>query len=73
MRCPSCQTEGKTSRVDVTSSMRTLMNTREWFDEQGHRHFDDPNVTITGYICSNGHTWTERRPNTESEGAREEV
>lgn len=60
MRCATCVSEGRESRVHNRGMRRTLLaGGGEFFDEKGVRHYHDPNTTTTRYECSNGHTWEE--------------
>lgn len=59
--CPRCQQAGLQSRVYVGSSYTTLLDTFEFYDEQGRHHLHNPNCTTTSYSCSNGHAWQETR------------
>lgn len=59
MKCKTCEEEGRVSRVYPDVSIRTLMASQPYYDEQGVLHDNDPNKTTTRYSCSNGHEWTE--------------
>lgn len=60
MFCPDCVKEGKRSRVYPDLSSVTLMHGVTFWDEGGRLHQHDPNITTTGYTCSEGHTWVEQ-------------
>lgn len=62
MKCEQCIEGGKTSRVYSVGSTSTLMGGGgPYWDEDGVLHRHEPNVTTTGYQCSNGHSWYVRR------------
>lgn len=61
MICEQCKSEGKKSTIIANGGgMTTLACTHDYYDEDGKRHYHDPNYSIHGYQCSNGHTWTTR-------------
>lgn len=57
MKCQECIELGQTSRVYPGASAVTCMGWQPYYDEDGQYHSHDPNTTITGYRCSEGHTW----------------
>lgn len=60
MKCRECEKEGKTSVLfGGDSCLSTLMCTSSFYDEQGNRHFHDPNGHTYSYRCSNGHSYSE--------------
>lgn len=61
MKCLKCIEEGLKSKIYVGASTTTAMADQQYFDENGDYHKHDPNVTKTGYQCSNGHKWIEER------------
>jgi hypothetical protein len=62
MFCPQCQEEGKKSRVlPGPTSVRTLLYSQPYYDEDGKYHDHDRNTTTRGYSCSNGHSWSETK------------
>ena len=61
MKCTTCVSEGRESRVYPGMSTRTLAAWQPFYDEAGVLHNDDPNKTTTEYTCSNGHKWKETR------------
>ena len=61
MICRYCKESGRTSRLYIGTAYRTAMGVTHYYDEQGHLHQDDPNVTSTDYHCSNGHQFQVRR------------
>lgn len=61
MICKTCAVEGRVSRVTNGGARATMMYCPPFFDEQGKRHHHDRNTTTTGYRCSNGHVWEEKR------------
>lgn len=63
MKCLNCVTSGKKSRVTIGGSMSTLLGFQSYYDEEGQLHRHDPNYITTGYYCSEGHAWEERRRN----------
>lgn len=60
LKCPSCVSEGRRSKVFVGMQTRTLMAVHTYYDEDGRLCVDDPNKTTSSYSCSNGHRWTEK-------------
>ena len=60
MKCPECEKAGEKSCVYPQGSSRTMLMGCEYYDEEGRYHQHDPNVTTTGYRCSNGHEWVEK-------------
>lgn len=61
MKCSECQEAGQTSKVYSDGATRTLMGGGgPFWDEEGVRHSHEPNITTSGYHCSNGHRWTHR-------------
>lgn len=63
MICPECKSEGKTSKVFVGLTSKTLVGFPSFYDEKGVFHSHDPNTITTDYRCSNGHTWVESSKN----------
>ena len=61
MKCPDCESEGKTSIVHSGGTVSTLMLNDMFWDEDGKRHNHDPNWHTASYRCSNGHEWHDRR------------
>lgn len=58
MKCTECVQSGQRSKVFDRGGTRTLMGGRgTFFGEDGERHHHDPNITTSGYECSNGHMW----------------
>ncbi len=57
MKCPFCVELKHKSRVYPGMGATTLMGWSSYYDEDGQFHSHDPNVTTTGYRCSEGHTW----------------
>ena len=57
-KCSQCAKENKKSSVYIGSSWSTLMNSTSFYDKEGRYHYHDPNITTTGYRCSNGHEWS---------------
>jgi len=55
--CAQCKKEGLSSTIQRGMSTRTVMGTHEYWDEDGKHHYNDPNYTTTGWICSQGHEW----------------
>lgn len=57
-KCPMCEKEGRRSlfRIDKYGS-KTLMDSPwvDFYDENGNFHTHDPNWTMRGAACSNGH------------------
>lgn len=58
-KCPFCVEMGIKSMVECGGCSTTLMSTRSWYDEDGHYHFDNPNITTRSYSCSNNHAWSQ--------------
>ena len=58
LKCPECVELGLRSTVTVGVGMTTLMNTHQFYDEDGKYHFHDPNHSSTSYTCSQGHEWS---------------
>jgi len=63
MICPTCNVEGKTSRVTIGRGSVTLVYSAPFYDEQGKFHKHDTNTHTQEYTCSNGHRWTEQSKN----------
>lgn len=61
MKCPECVAEGERSTIEIGDSIRTLMFTHDYFDEDGRFHHHDPNTITTSYYCSRGHRWSAQR------------
>jgi hypothetical protein len=61
--CPECQESGQKSTVYVGSDWITGMGVSRFHDEDGRYHEHDPNIVTTGYSCSMGHRWNEKRNN----------
>jgi len=62
MKCPVCKEEGKRSIVTEGPTMTTDMYSAPFYDEDGKRHFHDPNRHDTQYTCSEGHRfWSSWR------------
>ncbi len=57
MICEKCKEQGLKSRVSEMGCSKTLLGYRPFYDENGKRHYHNPNVTTTSYKCSNGHSW----------------
>jgi hypothetical protein len=57
MKCCECEAAGLRSRVYVAASIRTAVGWRSYYDEDGNFVDNDPNVTATSYVCTNGHKW----------------
>lgn len=57
MKCPSCEKEGKKSKVYEGIVMSTaIAHHSGYFDEEGvWKKCDDPNTHSYQYNCSNGH------------------
>ncbi len=60
MKCPTCVSEGKRSRITPDGGATTLMAHSPYYDEEGAYHYHNPNHTDFAYTCSNGHNWQER-------------
>ncbi len=60
MKCPECVKQGLTSRVYIESGTTTCLGWSPYYDENGRYHSHDPNMTTTGYRCSNGHVFSQR-------------
>lgn len=60
MKCPTCVTEGKRSRVTPHGRVTTAAAGRTYYDEDGVLHSHDPNRTDSNYSCTYGHRWTTR-------------
>lgn len=58
--CPHCQSCGARSVVDLVRCTQGKEKTRIFWDEEGVEHHHNPNVSVTEYRCSNGHTFAER-------------
>lgn len=59
MKCEKCVEQGLRSTIHIGASTSTLIAVSSYYDEDGNYRLDDPNVTTTGYSCSNGHHWVE--------------
>jgi hypothetical protein len=59
MICTQCHDEGRRSKVYDEGSTMTLLAAQTFYDEDGNKHFHDPNGQTTHYRCSNGHRWQE--------------
>lgn len=57
MKCPECEKEGKLSKVWVGPESTTLLQVKEFFDENGVYHYHDLNVTTRNFTCSNQHSF----------------
>lgn len=57
MICQQCKDAKATSKVHAGSSMITNAGYSAYYDEKGHHHRHDSNITTTDYTCSNGHSW----------------
>lgn len=57
MKCPVCKKQKLKSKVFSRRSKSTLMAGLPYYDENGKYHDHDPNITTTGYECSNGHVF----------------
>lgn len=55
--CLKCADDGETSIVEELGSMRTLMYSAPFYDQEGRRHHHDSNISTTGFRCSRGHSW----------------
>lgn len=55
-KCPTCETEGKKSRLDLSEGEHVKGAVEVFFDEDQNRHVHDHTVNETVYKCSNGHT-----------------
>ena len=60
MKCAECVTLGQRSTVTVGATTTTAMAVSAYYDEDGHYHYNDPNITTTEYHCSRGHRWHEQ-------------
>ncbi len=60
MLCPHCQAAGQRSVVDIVRCTQGKDPKRTFWDEDGVEHHHNPNVSVTEYRCSNGHTFAER-------------
>lgn len=61
--CPDCSEHRLKSTVRGGGVTTTLMNGDSYWDENGDRHYHDPNSTLRHYACSNGHNFcTVTRP-----------
>lgn len=58
MKCIKCAGEGKTSRLNELGSSTTCLGWGTYYDEAGKYHNHDPNRINTGYVCSNGHSFS---------------
>ena len=56
MKCLTCVSEGKQSRLTVHPGMTTLIYAAPYYDEDGEYHNHDPNITSYGWNCSEGHS-----------------
>ena len=63
MRCPICVKEGLRSTVQALGAATTDMAVHEYWDEDGQRHYHDPNGHGSSYRCSNGHDTSRGGPN----------
>lgn len=59
--CKECQSEGKKSRIQPGSTLKTLHGFKPFYDEDGKLHAHDPNRETQEFTCSNNHKWTEKR------------
>ncbi len=58
MKCEECQKLGVQSKVFVPAGgFRTAMGGEEFYDEIGHHHIHDPNISMASWSCSGGHEW----------------
>lgn len=55
MKCPTCETEGQLSRVDLSRGRTTLFSPETYYDEDGDYHNHDTNSTTYQWRCSRGH------------------
>lgn len=58
MKCPTCESEGRTSYVYPGGMTVTAMYCPSFYDEDGRYHNHDSNISTARYSCSNGHAWT---------------
>ena len=58
--CTECQEAGLKSRVRSHGGRSTLIGFRPYHDGEGAFHSHDPNISTSGYSCSNGHTFTRK-------------
>jgi hypothetical protein len=78
VKCPFCIEEDEKSRVYPSAwANRTLAYHPPYYDEEGHKHVHDSNVTSRQFKCSRGHVWEERIsgscPSCDWEGRGKEV
>lgn len=57
--CGECKAEWKRSMVTPEVPNRTRVDWKPFYDEDGHLHQHDPNVTVTHFTCSQGHHWND--------------
>jgi len=63
--CPECKELKQKSTVTVGAQTTTLMAIRQYYDEEGNFHYEDPNIHSTTYHCSEGHIFNERELETK--------
>ena len=65
MKCPECEKTGQRSKFfPPTGYFSTAMGGSEnYYDEDGHRHRHEVNVSSGRVHCSNGHVFTLRLSN----------
>lgn len=56
--CPTCETGGLTSFVDITGRVDAATNIREFYDPEGNYHCHNTGSFQTSYSCDKGHSWT---------------
>lgn len=61
MICAQCETAGERSLVYPGETEVTLLEVRQYWDEDGNRVVDDPNTRTQSFSCSNGHNWRAHR------------
>lgn len=60
MICQTCVSENKKSTIQEGYTTSTCAGGGFFYDENGKKHYHDPNTHTTRYCCSNGHKWSEK-------------
>jgi len=57
MICPKCKELGEKSTVYEHGMVSTCANVNVYYDEDGNRHWHDPNRSTISYSCNRGHNF----------------
>lgn len=66
MKCLECIENGEKSHVYYGKTTSTCIIVNSYYNEDGKFVFDNPNIYITNYSCSNNHRWEEQTQREET-------